>query len=156
MTSYALQVDHRREGTLLDHLRVRWASTELDHRLAEGARPDSDRLLELRAARLVTPASRARVATGLEGVVAVVNKPYNPLSAAVPVRRRPLRGARHELMALAGDLRHMPAVHPRGVAMAGLLITDPCSPLYTATSSDEVVRAVQAAALWLRADPPRP
>jgi hypothetical protein len=156
MTSYALHIDHRREGTWLDHLRVRWASTELDHRLAEGARRDSDRLLMLRAARLVTPASRARVATGLEGVVAAVNQPYNPLSAAVPVRRRPVRGARHELMALAGDLRHMPAVHPRGVAMAERLITDPCSPLYTATSSDEVVRAVHAVTHWLSADPARP
>jgi hypothetical protein len=156
MTSYALQVDRRREGTLLDHLRARWAGTELDHRLAEGAAPDSDRLLKLRAARLVTPAARARAATGLEGVVATVDKPSNPLSAAVPVRRRPLRGARHDLMALAGDLRHMPAVHPRGVAMAGLLITDPCSPLYTATSSDEILRTIHEATHWLSAGPPRP
>jgi hypothetical protein len=156
MTSYALHLDHRREGTLLDQLRVRWAGPELDRRLADGADPHSDRLLQLRAARLVTPASRGRVATGLESVVAAVNKPYNPLSAAVPVRRLPLRGARHELMALAGDLRHMPAVHPRGVAMAGRLITDPCSPLYTATSSDEITRAVHEATHWLRADLPRP
>jgi hypothetical protein len=155
MTSATLQVAHRHEGSLLDQLRVRWAASELDFRLAEGTDPDTDRLLALRAARLVTPASRARVATGLEGVVATIDKPYNPLSAAVPVRRRPLQGARHELMALAGDLRHMPAVHPRGVAMAERLITDPCSPLYTATSSDEVVLAVYAATHWLSANPAR-
>ena len=134
---------------MLDPLRVRWAGAHLDHRLAEGADPDSDRLLTLRAARLVTPPARARVATGLERVVATIDKPPTPFSAAVPVRRRPLRGARRELMSLAGDLRHMPAVRPHGVAMAGLLITDPCSPLYTATSSDEVVSAVHAATHWL-------
>ena len=58
-------------------------------------------------------------------------------------------------MALAGDLRHMPVVQPRGVAMAGRLVTDPCSPLYTAASSDELVRAVFAASYWLTADPAR-
>jgi hypothetical protein len=155
MTSYALHLNHRDEGTVLDHLRVRWAGTDFDQRLADGADPDSDRLLKLRTARLATPAARARAATGLENVVATIDKPPTPFSAAVPVRRRPLRGARHELMALAGDLRHMPAVNPRGVAMAGLLITDPCSPLYTATSSDEVVLAVHEATHWLSADLPR-
>ena len=30
-------------------------------------------------------------------------------------------------------------------------MTDPCSPLYTAQSSDEVVSAVRAAAAWLPA-----
>jgi hypothetical protein len=149
MTSYAMPLDHRREATLLDHLRIHWMSSDLDRRLAEGADPDSDRLLKLRSARLLTPAARARVATGLEGVVASVGKPKTPFSAAVPVRRRAVRGARRELMALAGDLRCMHSARPRGVAMAERLVTDPCSPLYTATSSDEIVRGVRAAERWL-------
>jgi hypothetical protein len=155
MTSYAIHLTHRREATLLDHLRIRWASPDLDRRLAEGANPDSDRLLKLRGARLLTPAARAKAATGLEGVIASVDRPKTPFSAAVPVRRRAVRGARRELMALAGDLRCMDSVRPRGVAMAVRLITDPGSPLYTATSSDEVVRAVRAAEHWLSADPGR-
>jgi hypothetical protein len=144
---------HRRAGTLRERVRARWAGPELDRRLAEGADPDGEPLLQLRAARLRAPASRAELAAGLELVVASVEKPKSPLSAAVPVRRGPVRGARRELMALADDLRHMPGPLPRGVAMAERLITDPCSPLYTAASSDEVERAVHVAASCLRGDP---
>jgi hypothetical protein len=112
---------------MLDRLRVRWACPDLDRRLAEGVDLAGDPLLTLRAERLVTPAARARVAAGLEGVVATAQKPRTPFSAAVPIRRG------------------------RGVAMAERLVTDPCSPLYTARSSDEVVSAVRAAAAWLPA-----
>ena len=136
---------------MLDRVRVRWACSDLDRRLAEGADPSGDPLLRLRAERLVTPAARARMAAGLEGVVATAQKPMTPFSAAVPIRRGAVRGARHELMALAGDLRHLRAVRARGVAMAERLVTDPSSPLYTARSSDEVVSAVRAAAAWLPA-----
>ena len=63
-----------------------------------------------------------------------------------------MRGARHELMRLAGELRHMPHPRPRGVAIAERLLTEPSSPLYTASSSDEVTRAARAAAESMRAD----
>jgi hypothetical protein len=155
MTSTTLHLYERREGSMFDHVRARWACGELDRRIAHGDDVDGDRLLSLRAAQLVKPAARATAATGLEGVVATIQKPRTPFSAAVPVRRAAVGGARHELMALAGDLRHMERVQPRGVAMAGRLITDPCSPLYTAASSDELVRAVFAASYWLTADPAR-
>jgi hypothetical protein len=79
-------------------------------------------------------------------VVATLDKPASPLSSAVSVRRRPVHGARHELMRLAGELRHMPEPRPRGVAMAERLLTEPSSPLYTASSSDEVARAARDAA----------
>lgn len=151
-----LILPNRREWTLGDRVRARWACAELDHRLAEGADPGKDPLLKRRADRLVSPGSRAAVAKGLERVVASVDKPKSPLTAAVPVRRRPVRGARHDLMALAGDLRHMRAPQPRGVAMAERLITDPGSPLYTAASSEEIERAVREAAHWLSAYPMRP
>lgn len=156
MTALTLHLPHRSEGTLRDRIRVRWARDELDRRLAEGADPGSDPLLQRRADRLVSAASRARLAAGLERVVTSVDTPKTPFTAAVSVRRRPVRGARRELMALAGDLRHMPAPRPRGVAMAERLITDPFSPLYTAASSEEVERAVREAAHWLSAYPSRP
>jgi hypothetical protein len=136
---------------MLDRLRVRWACADLDRRLAEGTDPSDDPLLTLRAERLVKSTARATAAAGLENVVATVQKPNTPFSAAVPIRRGAVRGARRELMALAGDLRHLRAVRARGVAMAERLVTDPCSPLYTAQSSDEVVSAVRAAAAWLPA-----
>ena len=156
MPALTLSLPHRREGgTLRDRIRVRWARDELDRRLAEGADPGRDPLLKRRADRLVSPASCARLAAGLESVVASVEKPKGALTAAVAVRRGPVRGARRELMSLAGDLRHMSAPQPRGVAMAERLVTDPCSPLYTAASSEDVERAVRAAAHWLSAGPSR-
>jgi hypothetical protein len=116
-------------------LRAGWAREELDRRLAEGADPGTDPLLKARAERLVAPASRATFAAGLERVVATVHEPAASLSSAVPVRRGPLAGARHELMGLAGELRHMPDPRPRGVAMAGRLLTEPSSVLFTASAS---------------------
>ncbi len=150
MASYALHSHHRRERTLLDLLRVRWGAAELDRRLAEGARTDDDPLLALRAEQLLTPASRALVAAGLERAVESVDTPKSPLSAAVPVRRRPVRDARHDLLALAADLREMPAPRARGVAMAERLVTSPGSPLYSSTSGEEVRRAAHAATWHLR------
>ena len=101
---------------LREHLRVRWTAPELDRRLAEGADPRGDPLLELRATRLVTPAARAALATGLESVVASVEEPKRPLTAAIPVRRQPVRGARHELMpwraTFAGRTLRTPAASP--------------------------------------------
>jgi hypothetical protein len=150
MVSHALHLHPHREGALLDHVRARWAGADLDRRLAAGADPHSDRLLALRAARLATPASRALVATGLERAVASVDKPKSPLSAAIPVRRRPVRDARADLLSLAADLRQMSAPQARGVAMAERLITAPGSPLYCSTSGEEVRHAARAAAWHLR------
>ena len=135
-------------------LRAAWARDELDRRLAEGADPDSDPLLHTRAERLVTPASRAVLAAGLERAVAAAHDPGAALSSSAPVRRGPVRGARHELMGLAGELRHMPHPRPRGVAMAELLLTEGSSVLFTAESSAEVARAARDAVDHLRATAP--
>jgi len=132
-------------------LRAAWAREDLDRRLAEGADPDTDALLHTRAELLVTPASRAALAAGLERAVAAADEPGVALSSAAPVRRGPVRGARHELMGLAGELRHMPDPRPRGVAMAERLLTEPASVLFTAASSAEVSRAARDAVENLRA-----
>lgn len=135
-------------------LRAGWAREALDRRLAEGADPGTDALLQTRAQRLVAPASRAVLAAGLERVVATADEPAAALSSAAPVRRGPVRGARHELMGLAGELRHMPEPRPRGVAMAGRLLTEPSSVIFTASSRDEVARAARDAVDNMRADEP--
>jgi hypothetical protein len=133
-------------------VRAAWARKDVDRRLAEGAHPDTDPLLHTRAERLVTPASRAALAAGLERAVAAAHDPGAALSSAAPVRRGPVGGARHELMGLAGELRHMPDPRPRGVAVAELLLTEASSVLFTAASSAEVSRAAREAVDNLRAD----
>jgi hypothetical protein len=143
---------HHRLRDLHMRMRAGWAREELNRRLAEGADPGRDPLLRARADRLVTSASRAALAAGLERVVATLDGPATPLSSEVAVRRRHVHGARHELMRLAGELRHMRVVRPRGVAMAERLLTEPSSPLYTAESSIEIARAAREAAEAMRAD----
>jgi hypothetical protein len=127
-------------------MRAAWAAQGLDHQLAEGADPEFDQLLRVRSEQLVMRRSRDRLAAGLERVVASVDEPVGSLSAMIPARRDLVGGARHELMGLAGDLRHMPSPRPRGVALAERLLTQPDSPLFTAVSSDDIARAARAAA----------
>jgi hypothetical protein len=145
---------HHPGGTRALRIRLRagWARNELDRRLADGADPSGDPVLQARAQRLIGPAHRARLAAGLERVVAAADDPATTLSSAAPVRREPVRGARHELMGLAGELRHMPAPRPRGVAIAERLLTEPSSVLFTASSPDEVARAARDAVDNMRAD----
>ena len=87
---------HRSMRGLGTRLRAAWAREELDRRLAEGADPDTDPLLQTRAARLVMPASRATLAAGLERAVAAAHDP----GAAIVLRRsraprtRPWRASR--------------------------------------------------------------
>jgi hypothetical protein len=149
-----LDFHHHRVRDLRMRLRAAWARENLDRRLAEGVDPGTDLLLQYRAARLVTPAIRATLAAGLERVVATANKPPAALSSAVPVRCGPVRGARHELMGLAGELRHMPDPRTQGVAMAERLLTEPSSVLFTASSRDEVARAARDAVDSMRPDGP--
>jgi phage terminase large subunit-like protein len=128
-------------------VRAGWARDDVIGRLAAGVDPRADALLQSRADRLVRPASRARIAAGLERIVAAVDA---PASAGVAARRELVSGARHELMRLAGELRHMPDPRPRGVAMAERLLRDRSSPLYTASSSGEIARAARDAADSMR------
>ena len=130
-------------------MQARWAHAELIRRLAQGADPGDDPALRSAAERLAGSHRRSTIAGGLERVVAGLDKPATPMTAAVPVRTRFVRGARHELMRLAGELRHMPHPDPRGVAMAERLLTEPDSPLYIAVSSDEIARAARNAAAGL-------
>lgn len=148
----AIRHRFRRAGVrgLPVRLRAAWAHQDLDRRLAEGADPDGDPLLACRARRLRDPGYRATLASGLERLVAAVDEPAPPLSARVPVRRRAVRDARHELMRLAGELRHMLDPDPQGVAMAERLLTDLASPVYSTASSADVVRAARDAANAMR------
>ena len=90
-----------------------------------------------------TPAER--VAKSLVKVVRDAGRPPR-LSAAVPVRRRAVRDAREELLALAAALRAGEA----DVELAQWLLVDPDGPLYV---GDADLRTVAA---MIRAEGPEP
>ena len=106
----------------------------IDAKLARGADPEGDPALARRARQLTRARSRRRLAASVDRLVAEVD--YDPggrLSSAVPVRRDQVAEARATLVAIAGALRDLDSVDPRGVALVLRLITDPASPLYSGT-----------------------
>jgi hypothetical protein len=102
----------------------------LDRDLAAGRSPDSSRGHARRAARLVAPRCRRRLADGLERLIAAAEAPRPLLTAAVAPSRVEVRAARPRLEALAARLRDDRPVAVRGVALVSLLLTDGGSPAY--------------------------
>jgi hypothetical protein len=85
-------------------LRTRIWHWSLDTRLASGVSPAESHALRARAAQLVAPTYRARLARNIESLVAPAERPFT-LTAAAPIRRRALLEARAEVLALAERLR---------------------------------------------------
>jgi hypothetical protein len=126
-------------------LRVLLLRGRLDFELGAGADPRSDPALRLRARRLVSPRYRRRLAVSLQRLVEELDDDSaSYLSSAVPVQRQHVAAARGTLLALAGALRDVDSVNPRGVAMTLRLITDPASPLYSGTAIDLQSKAQSA------------
>jgi hypothetical protein len=129
------------------HVEARWRSRALIRALADGADPAGSDLLELRARTLTTPRERARIARGLENVVATADDRHLHWTAAAPVDGAAVMDARSELLALAARLRSDAPGSPRGVALAELLVTGYDSPLVGTTEPGlgDAARAAAAA-----------
>jgi hypothetical protein len=116
-------------------LRVILLRGRLDSELGAGTDPRTDPALAMRASQLVRPRYRRRLAASVRRLVEELDAdPGSYLSSAVPVRREHIAAARGTLVALAGALRDVDPVDPRGVALTLRLITDPASPLYAGTA----------------------
>jgi hypothetical protein len=125
-------------------LRVFMRRSRLDGELAAGVDPQSTAILERRAAQLLRPRYRRRLAAGLdERLMAALRGPR--WSSAVPVVREQIAEASGTLLALAQVLRASESVHPRGVAMVLGLLHDGTSPLYVRTASDALERQARLA-----------
>jgi hypothetical protein len=112
--------------------RVFMTRSHLDAELAAGRDPHSTAMLELRAAQLLRPSYRRRLASALhERLMAALRGPQ-PTSAA-PVVRDQISDASGTLLALAQVLHAAADVHPRGVAMVSSLLRDGTSPFYLQT-----------------------
>jgi hypothetical protein len=130
----------------LARLRVLLLRGRLDSELAAGADPGSDPALALRAQQLIRPRYRRRLAASVHRLVEELDTDPAAylMSSAVPVQRDRVVAARGTLVALAGALRDVDPVNPRGVALTLRLITDPASPLYSGTAMALQSRAQSA------------
>ena len=111
----------------------------LDRLLAAGMDPAWDPELRLRAAQITAPKTRCALSASLQAAVRDAHRPPR-WSAAVPLARGAVLAAADELRLLAGCLAEPTAPAAQGVALAGQIVRDPCSPLY-APGSPEALRA---------------
>ncbi len=133
---------------LVVRLSERMHGWHLDHQLAHGVHPESDRALALRARRLLGAKSRGRIAEALEHLLGDASE-FTGISSRVPVSEPTILAARPELESLAAALRS-DNCQVRGVALARLLIIDGGSPLYGRGSELELIAAAGEAYRALR------
>lgn len=132
-----------RESTLA-RLRLRVRRDELDRKLAAGADPRRQDDLGRRAAELGGAEERLRIAAAIDRVLdEVCAAPPPPLRAAAAPGRPTVRACAARLRAIAGRLRSDHPIPAAGVARAALL-TEPTSPLFTATVTEETLRHLLA------------
>jgi hypothetical protein len=140
-----------RVGRATLRLRVVLRRSRLDTELASAVDPYSTLALAMRAAQLVRPRFRRRLADSFERVLSELDAgPARSFSAAVPFVREQVGEARGTLLALVETLRSAERVHPRGVALASKLLTDPgSSPLYVRSARGALELKLQAALDYL-------
>jgi hypothetical protein len=133
----------RKRPTLRARLRAAWSAAELDEALADGADPLASDELALRAAQLVEPATRAKLARSIELVVEqVAAGGPSPLGPTI-LRREPIARNRPALLALARRLRREGFHCLRGLAMADRLIRLGDSPLYMALGPLQLTHRIE-------------
>jgi hypothetical protein len=127
----------------LVRLRARARRVQLDRALASGADPSASPLLAARAAQLVDPGTRQRIAAHLEQFASTVARPHSR------AKTLPLRGAvrrnQEALLELARTLRRPQLYYARGIAMLELVVADGAGPAYTDPTGDGLARQLAMA-----------
>jgi hypothetical protein len=136
-------------ASLALRLQVRLGGSSLDRLLAKGEDPAESPLLGRRAEQLVSTKSRHELAHRLERIVDQAEDPPRVLSAAAPLGREAILGARAQLLALARDLRAVEPVGAAGVALAKELLVDGASPLYAPDGEEALLNAIEQASWGL-------
>jgi hypothetical protein len=134
------------EPRFVVRLRARASRLKLDRALAGGADPSASPLLAARAAQLVDPSTRKRIAGCLEQFAFTADRPPSR------VKTLPLRGAvrpnQDALLHIARTLRDGQLQYARGIAMLELVLADGAGPAYTDPTGDglahQLALAVQA------------
>ncbi len=138
--------DKRRSHPLAVRVCVLCRWRRLDEMIAQGADPRESPELSRRAAQLTRKRHRGVIADSLEEVILLARNGTGAMrSARAPIARHEVRAAAPALLELARDLRECPEVEPRGVVLAGRLLTDGTGPLYVYGQNDALWRAVREA-----------
>ena len=119
-----------RPRRITDRALARALSFRLDHRLAAGRSPESDRLLAARAQHLVSAATRQALADDWEYLLHVVKHAPAPTLGRMALRRDQIAAAEPEVREIAACLRTPLPVAAAGVAAANVLLTDGAGPLH--------------------------
>ena len=123
---------------------ARLRRVHLDALLAEGADPTLSPVLACRARALLALGHRRLLALGFRDVIERAGRPPRVTSAA-PIAGPSVRANLSGLGELADRLDAKGTIGVRGVAAAGLLLTDGASPLWLRSAPSELHDAVEAA-----------
>ena len=111
----------------------------LDDRLARGADPRSDALLQARAAWLTSPRRRHRLAAALIGVLDQAREPSWVVDTRVAVPKQAVLDAEPQVVEIVDALRGRHNVAPGPVAAVSRLLADGKGPLHTGTGLGTVM-----------------
>jgi hypothetical protein len=129
-----------------DRLLVRLRSHRLDADLARGVPPETAAALALRAQMLVTESARRDLARSAQRILAVATQRSPRGRPPVPVCRDRVRDSAEEFRELISRLLATGPVAARGVARAGVLLTDAGGPLYHRANPADLRARVREAA----------
>jgi hypothetical protein len=122
----------------------------LDQHLLSGADPDTSVLLSLRAAALISPSRRHRLALTLRRMASDAERSSHPFEARLPLARREILQARELIDETVDLLLCAGPANPMGVAHVQVLLEDGLSPLYRCDApgalSDRLESAIAALA----------
>jgi hypothetical protein len=139
---------------LTERLLARALGASLDRQLAAGGRPESTRLLAARAQHIVSLPRRTGLAGHWDHLLRVARRAPSRRTRAVPVRAAAILAAEPAIRDLMECLTAPLPVAARGVAMAGVLLTDPTSPVYSRSGPRSLTDRLQDAIVQL--DPAQP
>lgn len=123
--------------------RLLWFS--LDAKLAAGCSPESDRVLALRAAVLVRPRTRDKLAGNWEHLLEVAHGRPSSVDPRARFGRPRVVAAEPEIRRMLLLLRARLPIPAQGVAIASHLLTDGTGPVHNGRSPVDLQAALKAA-----------
>jgi len=114
-----------------DRVLARIRARSIDEQLLNGGVADSDAVVIVRRARLISRRHRSKVAAALRNLVEAARRhESNPFVARIPLLEDDVLRSEPLILTLADELEGEEKVSPRGVILAERLVTDGDSPVY--------------------------